>query len=455
MANFFAEDDGFDFEISRNMYELDPATNTVPITVEAQYIGYDTSQYGKIYIIDRGTWMEQLYNTGKYENITAEDVANAKAANYYDATTGTFHLYVSYIIPEYGEGYSVGSGEDQFQFDGFPEGWVNVNYKGFLTTPSESYNAIAEVTAGADCKILRATMVQGADAEVGVNAILAGTAENAQAITSFDSEDATEISFSFEEEGTYTIVVVSFDSNNEAMDYGSATFSVEIGQSDWKTVGTGEFADPWIIPGYGYDNTQMAWYVKIKQSKVDPNLYALVDPYKADSPFADINTNKNERNIIIDLTDDYAFVQPQQIAFTNSAFTGDENYVANYEGLLEAYYPEVTKAQIAAAIEADGDEVSYYDADYGMITINNPYFSFPGVTGVTEFYSWKSSQPGLVLMPQASQAAKRKVKAMSVAAPKNKGYKVTMGVKAMNKYRVGIATNIAKSAKKTPVRIKK
>ncbi len=452
MAGFF-DDEGFDFEIARNMYDLDPNTNTVPVTVEAQYIGYNHSTYGKIYIVDLGTWYETLYKTGKYE-LTEEDVEEAKQLSYYDVETGTFYLYVAYTIPEYGESYSVGSGYDKFQFDGFPEGWVEVNYKGFLTTPSESYSAIAEVTAGSDVSIIRAAMFEGSDALAGVNAILAGTAENVQAITSFDSDEATQITFDFDNAGTYTIVAVSIDSNNEMMEYDYTTFEVNIGPKEWNSIGTCEFADPWITPGYGYDNTQYSFYVAMKQNIADPNIYALVDPYHSSTFWlADENTSTSSRNIQIDLTDSYVFIEPQLISFTNSAFTGDANYVANLEGRLRYSNPDVDKETIIAYIEQNaGLQVGSYED--GLVTITNPFFIFPGVTGSSSsFYSWTANPDGLILMPNATQSAKRKAKAMRVAAPKIKGYKVSMGYNATEKFQIHIPVSFDQV--KAPKRLKK
>ena len=154
----------------------------------------------------------------------------------------------------------------------------------------------------------------------------------------------------------------------------------EADNSTWTNIGEATFADGWILPLFGIDQTkpENQYKVAVEQNDSDPNRYRLVNPYRGNCPVA----IRNQSN-----------VDPAYIAFNVSdpdhvTFDCQDAGFAYYPVGLTDIYPSnslstcmgVMDLSLEDAVALIGSDVSYTTFKNGVVTVpseaaNGNYFN--------------------------------------------------------------------------------
>lgn len=427
---------GIDLQITcTDMTDVD-ASGDVTVHVPGQYIGYNHDTYGEVWVADEYSFLMMLKEQGY--NIPQEDLDAVEYNSYYNDDKGLFTLWMLYYVPKYGSGTSYfAPAYETFQMYGYPDYTVEVTYDGLFIDREQTMTAKATIECGADVATVRTVMVEGKDAQVGIDAILS---EAADVQTIPYAGDAITAEYPLTKDGEYTIVAITYDVAGEEQQFGSDTFVVTLGASDdsadWTDYGVADYVDGWIIQNFAVGGApivplEWAYPVLVQQNIAgpDPNglLYRLVQPYGEDYPAAALNDFPANRNINFYIDDIYAGIIPQLSGFGLTSWGGELTI-----GTLEGLYMEdgsYTLGEVAPLLlqTSNAPNVSSYEDN--VISIPLPLFGAPGVGDGSFGYSWTTKYTAMIIMPDAPAGVRAKVKAASVAAPKFQG--AVSGAKAV------------------------
>lgn len=160
----------------------------------------------------------------------------------------------------------------------------------------------------------------------------------------------------------------------------------EIDMNEWNIIGDAEYSDGWIAPLYYEKPGEVFYSVKVAQNKKDYNKVLLIDPYGANSPFADVNLNKTAPGYI-----EMDKANPDVVVCTPrlySGYTDNKNgnyYNYNTEGYLY-YLNGLSFDTILERLIANDAESSWYDPTTKTIYIYNCIFGME--SDKTGTYTW-------------------------------------------------------------------
>lgn len=409
--DYYDNNTGLDFRIEiPDVNEVDE-NGWIICNVKPFGIGYTHPTYGEeIYCSD-------VYNYIKDDSrYDAETIESWRTASAYNPETGTFYLMLIYYVSE-------GAFDNQyhyFQLDGYPECGVSVSYNGLYTDTEDNTYAIANISSESDVASIKAAALldQTVPSELSKAVKMVESSSNVQEI-----EPGTNVRglFPVSEDGTYLILAISYDSDGVAQDFGYAYATISMGAgSDWESIGNATYYDGWFLPCCTEDYTLFPFEVPLRKSKSEKGVYQLVGPYNNTRfPGASINEyGEIRRDITFTIvSNDYVEVLPQLAGVGTSkvAEGASEFMIANLEGLY--YSGGNSREDIAAYMDAKGYDRSVYDADDNVVIIPIPYFSFDGGD---QFYIWNGDVDPItyIFFPEASESARAKVVAKSIAAPK-------------------------------------
>ena len=372
-----------------------------------QYSGMDSQQYGQVWVADMYTYLKDVLNAPASAQKYAEDT-------YYTVERGLFTLHLIYYIPFYGDGDNyLAEGTEYLQLPGYPDQTISVEYIGTMMKPDGTFAANVKCVPGPDVAKYNAVVVPGDDPAAGIKAILDG-AEGVQEVSG--AAEAT-LEFPITEGGVYTAVAVTFDENGEAIEFGSATFEIMLGEPAWNEVGMCDYVDGFIAPGF--NAIGISYAVPLLQSKKDANIYYLDSPYTQEAfPIYANNENTMKYRIAFSVEDPtFVYVTPQTSGYKDDNNFGGMVTIGNLEGMYVEGNPGVSFDAIKSFLLGKDPTRVFSTFEDGVVTINNCLFSDKGEFG----YNWRSKAPGYIYFPEASDAAKRKAAARNVARPVFKG----------------------------------
>lgn len=140
----------------------------------------------------------------------------------------------------------------------------------------------------------------------------------------------------------------------------------------WTSLGNAKFQDGWILPGFGFDQTNPQYIseVELQQNDENPNVYRLVNPYKGNHPLAQYNTSTATNGYIqFDVTD------PDHVTFA----TVDAGFAFSQAGISEFYCRNQLSYYVCGGYDADfvieqlGDEIPYTTFKDGVLTLKAVY----------------------------------------------------------------------------------
>lgn len=141
---------------------------------------------------------------------------------------------------------------------------------------------------------------------------------------------------------------------------------VEIERS-WVSVGEATFMDGWVLPVFGFDQTDPAnWYkVPVEQDENNANVYRLVNPYQY-GPVAEFNETTKPGYIEFDVTDpDHVVFAVTDAGFANSDLGVSQFYCIN----TLTWYCEYFSMAPSDIVSILGDETTYTTFKNGVVTL--------------------------------------------------------------------------------------
>lgn len=289
-----------------------------------------------------------------------------------------------------------------------------IEYLGQFVSPAGDSKISASVGFGANTAAVRLGVTKGGDATALIAALSDGSAENMVEIARRDADHSG--SFDIIAGGQYTFAAVSMDKNGEVKE--SSTLSVYVNlfgdDAAWNDLGEGAMADGWVIGAvFGLDPLKYAFPVNIQESKKQPKLYRVVDPYhSANCPAP--NSCATKGDIYIDMADSEVIpVYPQfsgwgDYEVEDGKYIGDM-YLANFEGYLMGVLGYTKEEILEVDPETGTNSVATIFED-DVLVMNMPFFNLTGNLIPNNWYYGESASYILFPGSDESQAA-AKIKA--------------------------------------------
>lgn len=238
----------------------------------------ENANYGTVYVMEAGD-----YNP-----------AASSGGSYYDAETGTFYLDVIYFI----DGGYFGYGYEFFQFNGFEDTSdysVQLSDLGSIVAGGTTYQVINfSWDAAALVKyaaVSTASLSQGGEVSSDlVENFVLGIDD--KSVPSKIASNPGIYTVSFDAEGSYTLVAVSYKADAtgtySAEAYDWITFDYKFltdENAGWKSLGYVLYTDGYMGSIWGFE--EPTYYVELQENNSTPGYYRLVNPYGADYPYND------------------------------------------------------------------------------------------------------------------------------------------------------------------------
>ncbi len=368
----------------------------IPVLVSKQYIGYEHSTYGSIYVVDYASALADVNGGEPLDYIGGYPSS-------YDPETGVFNLYAIYVDADWGT-WGL-NGTETFKLDGFPDYSVSVTYDGLYNTADLSATSVvASVSSGSDVEEVLVANLEGSfDSEV-IDAIVAGT------VTTYSvaGGEAAEVKIPVERPGSYTLYAVAMADGNMA-DYSYYEYSVSsfvVDQGTWESIGYATYVDGFIVPFFGsYDSDgdfmpsnpfDYEYSVEI-QKEVSGNydaLYRMINPYGpgSGSPLASSNENLTQTyDIQFDMSDPEMIQIPSQ---TSGFMYGGIDFLI-CDGTWYAKSQGISDRNIKK-----NNMQSYYDESENAVIVQYPMV-YGGSYTEDKYYLMNSSTkiPAIIYMP--------------------------------------------------------
>jgi hypothetical protein len=252
----------------------------------------------------------------KYGQVTVTDVPHsplsAVEGTYeeypctYDAERGLFTFNLAYIVSTQWGGNadeSFGCGIEKFQLDGFVKLDADysfaMQFRGHYIDADGVDNAVISVSKGADVGgCLMAVVAADNNTDATVQGMLAGNVPCDTLIAGgFYACPMTA-------SGNYKAVAITYNADGEVIEPHTVEFEfwVAADSNPWTSLGYAKYTDDVIAPLLGA--TVPAYYVQVLESKEQPGLFRLLDPYGPAFPmYQSAESYKDGSYIEIDATD--------------------------------------------------------------------------------------------------------------------------------------------------------
>ena len=252
----------------------------------------------------------------KYGQVTVTDVPHSPLAAVegtyeeypctYDAERGLFTFNLAYIVSTQWGGNadeSFGCGIEKFQLDGFVKLDADysfaMQFRGHYIDADGVDNAVISVSKGADVGgCLMAVVAADNNTDATVQGMLAGNVPCDTLIAG--GFYACPMSAS----GNYKAVAITYNTDGEVIEPHTVEFEfwVAADSNPWTSLGYAKYTDDVVAPLLGA--TVPAYYVQVLESKEQPGLFRLLDPYGPAFPmYQSAESYKDGSYIEIDATD--------------------------------------------------------------------------------------------------------------------------------------------------------
>ncbi len=140
----------------------------------------------------------------------------------------------------------------------------------------------------------------------------------------------------------------------------------------WTSLGNAHLQDGWVLPGFLMDQflEDNIWEVELQQNDADPNVYRLVEPYKGNSPIADLNESQRMGFIQFDVTyPDYVTFYPVDAGFAYADMGIQKFYCQNFMTYMVGFYGDAPEDIVE---EFDSPTMQWGNFKDGIVHL--PYF---------------------------------------------------------------------------------
>lgn len=394
-------------------------------TIPQQFVTENSN--GIIDVTDIGTFMASV----------GYDPADYATECSFNFNTGLLDLHCAYFVRGTTKWYGDACYET-FQFDGYPDYSITVDYRGLFIYPNGNMAAVGVFNSSAeDVAAVKAIMMPGKDTQACLQAILEGS----EGVVDIEPGENVTHDFPIETGGDYIIMAVTYDADGVAQKADYKEFNITLATNDdsanWTDYGVADFADGWILCIFSRGDKPIVvademFPVQIQQNKENAQLFRMVQPWGANFPGASLNDYAAKRNIEFTIDGaDYVAFKPQLSGFGVASW-GGELTVGNFTGLLAENNPDIDHATIAAYLASKNDPEILTTYEDGVVTVNLPIFGAPELTGGKFGSNWKNAQASQLVMPTPEadgQAKARVARAARVAKPAISGLAGTMVAK--------------------------
>lgn len=316
--------------------------------------GVDTpfqTQSGNVTLTDMDDFVTQMNPSLSQKDHDALVDRNG-GFSYFNPTTGLFSLnIIEHITGNYtgDQGTVFAIGRNYIQLGGYKDYSIEFSKLYNIVDDNKNEQVVIQAYRSSDVASFSCDVLPGALDKEQVDA--AAEAIKADPDAEVYSDQTTYLTYSLEEEGTYTLVAVGYDSEHNEIMRTSYQFDYATVQAanPWKKVGEAGLTDA-IVCSY-YNVEVLTWDVQVEESTETPGVYRVVNPYLN----WEYNTaNKGElveagdHYMIIDASDpDYVHLE-----YSNLGVVMNSRYGAMAAWNLADYLIEQGKATEEAAKRA-------------------------------------------------------------------------------------------------------
>ena len=138
---------------------------------------------------------------------------------------------------------------------------------------------------------------------------------------------------------------------------------------NWTTIGNARLIDPWILPGFDYNqwDERYQWEVPLQKNNYNSGIYRLVNPYSK-GPVAGANTSKVKGYITFDVSD------PNHVIF----ITGVSGFAYSKSDILQffctntlSYYMDKYGYSAEEIIDIVGNSIPYTTFKNGIVSLGS------------------------------------------------------------------------------------
>ncbi len=260
--------------------DVDPEEEVYLVTMDPIDTGVEFKE-STLYMMDSYSFIENFIQSSDVDRVLRVLALNNIVAPYYKKSTGQIFLNIlacesASAKPGNGNSYPSLSGVQIIQFPGFKsygvyifDGGVSIDGTGAEEKQFDIYKTVD--TPGMVYTMRRGTLT---DAEI--------LAAEEELLANDEIEPITEgeatVKFSLTE-GDYTLILVGVDETGKKVCHAVEKFTYQPTVDDgFKTIGYAEYTDGFVCSLM--DVSPMTWSVEVQQSKENPDIYRLKNPYR-------------------------------------------------------------------------------------------------------------------------------------------------------------------------------
>lgn len=352
MSNALGEELGGEYDLDNNYYMVINATDPKKVYIEESPTGMDFG-YGNF----------TMFSIAGLR--IAQNNPSAAEGNYGQVKDGVITFPKNSLLvsmAQYNDGglyQANGSGKFKLVLPGGVDGdySINASLAGIIDYVGGIKKAVVEVTTGKDVKTTKVAVITGADVESAVEGIEKGDLEGV--VTLNYSEQPQTVDFTLDDEGTYSIVAVTYNKDGEAQETVSSLFS-HYDNDNWTSLGVGEYADGLLLPLLeGFE--PMSWEAEIQQHNEKTGLYRVLQPYWP------LDEEANGA-LVIDATDPEHVYVPYTSSEVFLEGNGTLDWYSEAADLID-HGATIEDILAAESDEEDSDEVVFGTFANGVITL--------------------------------------------------------------------------------------
>lgn len=267
-----------------------------PATLEPVATGDDQSFGEMIMITDVYTFRTRV-GGNIYPGNTDEELQRVSV---YNSQTGLFSIHCVYYT-----GTTAQLTADEYmQLPGFKDYSLSFSYKGNMVAPDGSESVIIEAYRSDDVASYSYAIKAGELTNDEIAQTVTEIQNDSEAELIYDA--LTNLEFTPDEPGVYTIVGVGYDAAGAKVCQQAFTFEFESVQkeSDWEEAGTVLYTDG-ILYGLFNNIGGETYQVKLEKHKTTPNYYRLVNPYAPYASAGIVSSGKHYINFYKGSTSNY------------------------------------------------------------------------------------------------------------------------------------------------------